>query len=427
MSDEILNNNYFIDNTKCMAKKNIKSIILEQCPNKKSCGDFCGKHKNYTQKGLKKIDELIFMLGVKGNNNIKDLNDKIIGIDINIEDDIICDTEKKVNKKLLTLDDYYMDKTFELYTDKSILKSATHYKLIKTKNIKIKNITKEQAKTNILHESKNKLINMFYMVDVARKNKDKLCMLQNKIKQYLKNKKIRLHGPGLLNRDLCNNETDFYSFDSLKDIQDKYFFSYKSSDGFIYGFHIESFVQLIDNNTVILNPYNREKIPKNVMLNAKKIWEDLEKGNCCSKEIKSIVTGDIKNRVKNKILTTFQKMDFYGYQTNIEWIYNSTLSRTKTLYKYLLNYWHFKAGFNDTMRVQIYPDEIDNPLFTDSLTRKVNRTINKYVVMDTIINIIDKLVSNGLTESDKQNGCIMTLMAINEINNDCGQSNPWLL
>lgn len=436
MTDEVKCNNHFVDYNKCMAKKTYKSVNLIQCPNKKSCGDFCGKHKNYISKGLKKIDELIFLMDIEKEYLDKNKN-SLDKIDFDINKDTISNIKNKkeshnnisdkINKKLLLIDDYYIDKTLDVYTDKTIIKSASHYKLLPSKFINNKGISKTQMKINILHNSKNKLVNLFYMIDIANKNNDKLIILQRNIRKILDNIKINLHGPAYKNKTLCNNETDFYSFDKLKDIQNKYFFSYKSNDGFIYGFHIESFVQLIDNNIIVLNPYNRERVDKNIILKAKKIWSKLEKENKCSKEIKSIVSNDIRIKVRNKILTTFQKIDLFGFQTNLNWIYNCTLQKTKVLFKHLMNYWYYKSDFNDTMRIQIYPNELENPLFSDNLARKIDRTINKYVVMDYVIDIIDKLVSSGIEESDKQNGCIIVLMTINEINRECGQSNSWML
>ena len=75
----------------------------------------------------------------------------------------------------------------------------------------------------------------------------------------MKNKWVRLRGPGFLDRKKCVNETDFYTCENILDISDKHFFSYKNKDT-IYGFDIRSFKKLLDFK--MKNPYDMHDIPK---------------------------------------------------------------------------------------------------------------------------------------------------------------------
>ena len=388
------NKTYFIDYTKCLAKKNIKSSIIEQCPNSKKYGHFCGKHKNYASKGYKKIDELIYTTNVT-NEDYETKNKK-------------C---RKCPKKLITLEDYYLDNHLKRFSNSLIIKTLKQFKLVNT----------------TADENKKRLINLFFMIDMGKKHLNKLIFLQDYIMYYLKKNKKATQGPGYINRNLCNNTNDFYSFDNLNEIDEKYFFSYKCSDNFIYGFHIESFIELINNSNSPTNPYNRNLISQSVKTKAKQIWINLKKKNKCSKEIRQIISNDIRIRVKTKIISVLQKMDLFGYQTNINWVYNLTLNKSKLLYRQLLNYWHYKAGFTNETRLNIYPNENTEPLFSDSISRKITRVINKYIVMDITMDIINKLISSGPNDDDKNKGCIMVLMAISEVSRECAESNSWLL
>ena len=47
---------------------------------------------------------------------------------------------------------------------------------------------------------------------------NKIILIQRKWKLFFQERKYKLHGPAYIKRELCNNETDFYSFDSIKDI-----------------------------------------------------------------------------------------------------------------------------------------------------------------------------------------------------------------
>jgi hypothetical protein len=133
--------------------------------------------------------------------------------------------------------------------------------------------------------------------------------IQLKFNSFLRRKLNKLRGPALTNREICINETDFYSLDPIRDIPNQQFFSYEevkvdhdnndnndkcSNDGeksnskksCYYGFDIASIYNLIlsDNgveNEYALsrrlifnqsnNPYNRNKIMPNVVRDILKI------------------------------------------------------------------------------------------------------------------------------------------------------------
>ena len=40
---------------------------------------------------------------------------------------------------------------------------------------------------------------------------------------------------------------------------------------------------------------------------------------------------------------------------------------------------------------------------------------------------MDLIVSNGITNDDKNQGCILVLFSINDVNRECGRCNPWLI
>jgi hypothetical protein len=117
--------------------------------------------------------------------------------------------------------------------------------------------------------------------------------IQLKFNSFLRRKLNRLRGPALSNREICINETDFYSLDPIRDIPNHQFFSYEeiakeegNKKSCYYGFDIASIYNLIlsdngvDNeyglNRRLIwnesnNPYNRNKIPHNVIRDILKI------------------------------------------------------------------------------------------------------------------------------------------------------------
>ena len=429
-----------INTNKCMARKNQKNAIRFQCPNDKKYGDFCGKHKNYESKNLVRIDQNLDSDRITRIDNDQDccktnknMDDSEIGKPVGNYCD--CDEYEKGGLKTLSYSElskksfkkYYYNTTpsypltiLDYLVDMELNRSATAIKK-SCKYYQLKS-SKELKKTEI-SEQKTLLRNFFNTYLKCVINYDKIIFLQRKIKQWQKNSKIKFNGPAVYNRKLCNNQTDFYSFDDIKDIPAKYFFSFRDKDNFVYGFHIESFIQLINESAISKNPYNRCIIKNDVKKRAKQLWNLLQKKNMASRIINFDLSNDIKLRVKQKCLSTFQKIDLFGYQTDINWICGLTTYRLKNLARYLINYWQHKAGFSNELKNRILPNQ---ELFTFSEYRQINNQINKYCIMELIIGGIDKLVSLGVSNDDKNMGCIMTLMALNDVTREVGQVNPWL-
>jgi hypothetical protein len=113
--------------------------------------------------------------------------------------------------------------------------------------------------------------------------------IQLKFKSHLRRKMIMLRGPALKNREICINETDFYTMDPIREIPDAQFYSYEEMCGgkaCCYGFDIASICNLILNDngvdsvanlnhrlvwTASSNPYNRSIIPPNITRDILKI------------------------------------------------------------------------------------------------------------------------------------------------------------
>ena len=94
--------------------------------------------------------------------------------------------------------------------------------------------------------------------------------IQKVIRGYLRRSFNKIKGPALNNRSLCTNQSDFFTLEELKDIENSQFYSFKDKDGFIYGFDICSLYNMIVIEKIKDNPYNRNKLPVN------KIMSDLK-------------------------------------------------------------------------------------------------------------------------------------------------------
>ena len=454
--------NLIIDNNLCLARKNQKGNFYKQCPfNRKNGIDYCGKHKNYLTKNFipininpakcnrnRKISEnLKEKIKQKSNNKGSEKKTKkdtnagkdIIELPINSIRSNKTGSPKLTKKKFmytikpyeyhkickssLTLIDYLYDKELK-YSNTYLKKSYKFYNLGQYLPKQKRAYTTEDKQKEII-QIKTRLQSLFESLLRSYVYVDKIVFLQKQVRQYFKDKKIRLHGPAIHNKELCNNPTDFYSFDDLKEIEDKFFFSYKDTDGFIYGFHIESFINLISNDTEPTNPYTRIIIDKKVKDRAVKIWQQLTKNKEASNYTNSNPNGrSLKSEVRNKCLTVLQKIDMFGYQTKLDWIMELPISRARQLFRALRNYWNYKAGLTDEVKTRIYPD--GNPLQNINI-RSIERNINRYIVINNILDFMDLLVSSGVGDDDKNQGSILILFALNDVNREVGRCNSWLV
>jgi len=391
-----------IDKIRCMARKNQRWGFNIQCSYKSKVGnDYCGRHLNYDEQGKSRIDKYTEINTIKK----EETNKKTSNIQCVV--------------RLITVQDYLLDSTLINFNIKSIKYSFKKY------NIKIILSSKLGSKDNLRH-----ILSKFlktYMTCIIEEEKVK--KVQRQIRYWINNSKMKVQGPAINNPKICNNETDFYSFDKLEDIPKKYFFSFKCKDNFIYGFHIESLIYLINDgglSSTTRNPYNRNIINKLSIEKATNLWNDLKK-NKDNKEVSSYIkieeSSDIRIRVRSKCLSTFQKIDFYGYHTDINWVLNLSLNRLRYLYRSIANYWNYKAHLTQQLKIRIYPE---GTLFTDREFLQINRQINKYVIMEEIINKIDKIVSSANNDDDKNTGCILVLMSISDIVRECSTANAWL-
>jgi len=113
------------------------------------------------------------------------------------------------------------------------------------------------AKTNKLRITGNKHI----LIQRIEEHKCKIrsaVVIQGLFRGHLVRFAIRLRGPGFGHTELCNNATDFYTLEPLSDIAPRDFYSYSDIGGFVYGFNVNSLIELMKTKGNIMNPYNRE-------------------------------------------------------------------------------------------------------------------------------------------------------------------------
>ena len=90
-------------------------------------------------------------------------------------------------------------------------------------------------------------------------------VIQRIFRGFLVRESDNARGPAYKNRSICVNATDFETMNPLDEIPREYFFSYRDSRGFVYGFNLFSLISIFKRDRRLVNPYNREEASFDVL------------------------------------------------------------------------------------------------------------------------------------------------------------------
>jgi hypothetical protein len=310
--------------------------------------------------------------------------------------------------KIITLEDYNNNvKKFFYLMD--IKKSLKTYKLADSKLFK----EKKKVLQQLLFD---------YFDNLNKYDVNKVVLIQRNFKKYLNEVKIKTQGPGILDKSKCSNQEDFYTLDSIDDIEDKYFFSYKT-DGHIYFFDIRSFNKLVGGDCK--NPYTREKIPQYAIDMFKKRKKQLKINKIIINEFEKCKM--TKEQLFNAdVLNIFQKIDMLNIAaggTNTCWFTDLNILQLKMLYKVLEDIWNYRAELTLSKKLEIVPS---NNMFSRDLN-EIYYMNKKRELQYIILTEMDKLLSSASNIEDKMTGGYFILTSLVEISPTCMEALPWLI
>jgi len=283
---------------------------------------------------------------------------------------------------------------------------------IHSKDNKIKKL-KKNGLFKILNES-------FLVLTKYQDDIKKIILVQDHYKKVRLFNEIKLRGEGFIKKSLCNNDTDFFSYETIDEIDDKYFFSYKDAKDFHWFFDIRSFDKLLEMNQG--NPYNREDFSPEVILRAKKIIDTLKLSGSFEKVDKTIVR-DRRQSIKQKTVDLFSQIDHFGYECQIDWFLSLNVHKLKKLYRSLEDIWNYRLQLSNQVKMNLAPP--DGRVFNIPIHQILQYT-NKEDLQDIILNEVNKF-NNAVTESDKKLGFMYFIIGLGGINRNCLTAHPWLL
>jgi hypothetical protein len=239
-----------------------------------------------------------------------------------------------------------------------------------------------------------------------------------------------LHGPAykMKNRHLCTNQTDFISLENLNDLDMEHFFSYKDSDGFIYGFELLSIYNLIYKGEKgnIKNPYNRNNFPESVFTSVSSIIK-------LSKLLKIKLdlsydddTTQLSNEksVELRCNALFQNIDSLGNYSDASWFLSLNRYQLIKFVRELLDIWDYRAQLTQETKMNICPPH-GNP-FRGMNFHYINHEPVLINVKRHIIEIMEKMINGGIDRDSKSLGAYYVLGALTIVNTNAANALPWL-
>jgi len=294
----------------------------------------------------------------------------------------------------------YFTSTSKDYTLGELKRYYNHY-ITKTPPHKFKKLDYFQAIESVYSRYK----------DISY-DSDKLIKAQALVRKYLVNKQVKLRGNGYLNRKLCNNEEDFYTYEPKDTIESVYFFSYKDSHDNYWCFDIRSLKKLIDMN--FGNPYTTEDIPSLVKSNVDTLVDYLQ-GRNIQVSIDNTIVADRKTQVKQKFVDLFAQIEYSGYSCDVNWILDLNTAKLKRLYKELEDIWNYRANLAQSVKKDIVPP--DGCLCVMPVQDYMNCNV-KVELQEILANALIKILG-ARTSSDMNLGFMYFLIGLSIVNRPC--------
>ena len=252
--------------------------------------------------------------------------------------------------------------------------------------------------------------------------------IQKHIRGYLYRKYCSCHGPAFIKRNICTNHIDFLSMDELTNIHFNQFFSFKDDDGFIYGFDLISFYNLIyKSGGVVKNPYNQQQISAKVIEKFRTLLRLSHSLKISiSTEIADInkEVSDVKS-VELRCLTLFQNIDALGNYSNAQWFLSLNRIQLIKFVRELMDIWCYRAPLTTETKRAIIPP-LGDPFSRMFSYSRLQTMENLVEVRKIILGIMEKFVNTGIDKDSKCLGAYYVLGALTLVSPEAAAAVPWL-
>lgn len=237
-------------------------------------------------------------------------------------------------------------------------------------------------------------------------------------------KEARIRGFALFNRNLCHNDTEIASFEPVQTIPSIYFFQIKDGPR-IWGFDIRYLVMQYETDGRLENPYTKDICGMGVVEEFRKRVNVLT-GWKQSIHFEQTLSLTSKQSWNLRVLDMCLRLDMLGYRVATQWFSDLALLEQKRLYTVLFLIW--QDYINETQKEIIVPgsSEPDTRLFKWPPS-KFTLSSDIDSIRRTNINVMERLISSALQQSDRTLGAMYSVMSLCQVSHRCRSAYPWLL
>jgi hypothetical protein len=309
-------------------------------------------------------------------------------------------------------------------------------------------------------------------------------MIQKYVRGMLVQLVMKMYEKSKCDIKSCVNDTDFYTFEPLIEIEREQFYSYTDDKNFTYGFNILSLIELLRKTKKIYNPYTRSTFSKNqkediiniynltICTNYKmrtehKPYERVNKLNNIRVRYNQLInrltttiehTNIIQNSTFNNynpsindynpytgndhmerygnIVETRQKtiierinllfieIDQLGNYTQSSWFTELSHLQYTQLYRTLFDIWHYRGQLSHNIKNQICP--FHGPfegIFTNTI-RHIDLSITE--LRTACLIVLENMVYSGINIDIRKIGTLHALTALTLVSRDARFALPWL-
>ena len=277
-------------------------------------------------------------------------------------------------------------------------------------------LKKDMIKYHDQYFDKVKGENKEYYFEILKKLKESLDIFRYSEKEIVKIQCL-IRGNQVLSylRKDCKNDEDFYTYDSLREVPDKYYYSYRDTNRYKWGFDLRSIFKLIQ--TSKKNPYTMEEIPSLIIKDIKAIVQDLKNKNEYYEIINEVSNNRI-DHIKHKCVDLFIRIECIGHSCSVEWYMDLTREKLIKLYRNLEDIWNYRAALDIYTKQSMIPPH--GRLF--KMTNETLNTLSRYDLLSMILNEVIKFESG----SDFKLGYLFFIIALGTVNRECYHTHQWL-
>lgn len=248
--------------------------------------------------------------------------------------------------------------------------------------------------------------------------------IQNWIKPQMRKHMVRTRGPAYFNRQICTNDTDFFSTDPVADISGALFFSYVDAKH-VYGFDIRSIATLIENNEkkTPQNPFTRNEIPPGIIEKIARIVKML-KAHRITTEWEKLIPSTPIQQYRMKVVDLFLTIDELNYYSSPDWFLDLTLENHCRFYKNIYAIWNYRAHLSSIQKLLIVPNIHQQPLFKHSPYGIMTLPLERLQKLN--MGIIRTLATSAEDRNDRIIGAMYVITTLTLVSIPARNAYPWL-